>query len=271
MQVPLTAGKPFPIAQSDNPINYAIINESLARKLWPNQSAIGNTFYVKDPRMKETDPPRKLVVHGVSKDFHANGPIAKTNDAVFTQFYRGEGGMGMTFLLVRDHSGVPSFKSINDAVHRANPRMALYFPSTIKSQIELTLSPIRMTTDLTTVFSLSALILGIVGIYGLTVSELLQSRRELGIRLALGSPTGRLWLKFAGSHIATVLAGSLAGLVGASLVAQTIASLLHGVHPHHASAYLSITLLTLVISTLACLPSYFQLRKIDPIDCLRST
>ncbi len=94
--------------------------------------------------------------------------------------------------------------------------MAVYFPSTIKRQIDLMLNSVRMTADLTTVFAFAAVLLGAIGVYSLTVTQVLQSAREFGIRMALGAEPQRLWRDFTRGHLLTVLIGVILGLVGAS-------------------------------------------------------
>jgi len=270
MTVPFVAGNRFPkLIQDDSP-NYAIINESLAKTLWPGEDPLQRAFYVRYSWMSVEEPPRQLRVHGVVGDFQANGPTAKTNNAIFTPFNPRSGNVAMAFLFARDHQGVPTFKSLNDAVHRADPRVALFFPSTIKGQIDLMLSSVRMTTDLTAIFAMAALLLGAIGIYSITVTQVIQSSRDFGVRMALGAEPGRLWRDFTRGHFITVLIGVLLGLIGAGFAVRTISALLHGVSPYHVGTYGSVALGILLVAVLACVPSLFRLKRINPADCLRS-
>ena len=277
LKVPFVAGKMYPRKNpADGPV-YCVINESLAAKLWPGQDALQRVVYTRYPFMKETDPAVRLIVCGVVRDFQATGPTAKTNDAIFTPFAEEDvvsGGRPIfsqgVFLVVRDQGGVPDFRSLTDAVHRADSRITLYFPSTIKGQIDLMLSSMRMTKDLTTVFAAAAVLLCAIGVYSLSVAQVLQSSREFGIRMALGAEPQRLWRDFSKGHLLATLIGVGLGLVGASQVVRVLGSLLYGVNPYSPSTYVIVAAAILLVATLACIPSLFRLKRINPADCLRS-
>lgn len=268
--VPFVTGEDFPANPSDEGPPYAIINASLAEKLWPRQGPLGRTLFVSYPKMRKGTPPVQLIVRGVVADFQADGPRAKTNDAIFTPYLHREGALSALNIYVRDHSGVPTVRSVNDTVHRAEPQEALYFPSTVKAQIDLTLNSVRMTMDLTSVFAAAAVLLCAIGIYSLTVTQVLQSSRDFGIRMALGAEPGRLWRYFTRSHLVTALTGVALGLVGASQLVRVLQSLLYGVNPYHPATYAGVASAIVLVAVLACVPSLFRLRRINPADCLRS-
>jgi len=270
--VPFIAGADFPEESPEGGVTAAIINASLARKLWPGLDPMNRTFFVRYPQpdADKTDPPLQVEVRGVVQDFQANGPRARSNDAIFTPFLKRRGVWATAIFYVRDHAGVPTFRAVNDAVHRADSRLAVYFPATIKQQIDLQLSSLHMTTDLTTVFSVAAVLLCAVGVYSLTVAQVLQSSREFGIRMALGAESQRLWRDFTRGHLATALVGVALGLVGASQVVRVLGTMLFGVDPHSVMTYAGVALAILIVAVLACIPSLFRLKRINPADCLRS-
>jgi predicted permease len=272
LDVPFVTGEMFPEKLPDEAPDYVVINESLARKLWPGQDPLQRTLYVRsrDPWMKQDESPRKVIVHGVVRDFQASGPTAKTNDLIFAP-YRAKGGTGSSiFLFVRDRAGLPAFRSLNDAVHRAEPRESLYFPSTIAAQIDTMLSSVRLTAHLTTLFAAAAVLLCAIGVYSLTVAQVLQSSREFGIRMALGAEPRQLWTGFTRVHLLTALVGVGLGLVGASQVVRVLSSLLYGVDPRSVATYAGVALAILAVAALACVPSLFRLKRINPAECLRS-
>ena len=268
--VPFVAGATYP---KDNPEGgpvYAVINESLAAKLWPGEFPLQRTLYVRTTAMQETDPPMQLTVCGVVRDFQASGPLAKVNDCIYTPFTVAGGVTSTAFLYVHDHAGVPSAPALTATVHRVNPQLTLYFPSTIAAQIETQLSSVRLTSSLTTLFAGAAALLCAIGIYSLTVAQVLQSSRDFGIRMALGAIPRQLWLHFTRGHLLAALIGVVFGLMGASQVVRVLGSLLYGVDPHSITAYSGVALAILVVAALACIPSLFRLRRINPADCLRS-
>lgn|GEM_PF-1193103 len=270
LDVPFLQGEPF---KGDIPLEgqiHAVINDTLARRLWPDGNVLERRLFLRFSWMKETDFPIEVVVRGVVRDFQACGPTAKSNDAIFFPFSLEWGAGAGVHFVVRDRAGIPSARSLTDAIHRADPRTSLYYPSTIKGQIDLVLSSMHMTADLTTVFALAALLLGAIGVYSLTISQVLQSSREFGIRMALGAEPRQLWMGFTKGHMITALIGVAVGLIGASQLVRVLESLLFGIDPYNVATYAGVAFAILAVSALACLPSLFGLRRINPADCLRS-
>jgi predicted permease len=268
--VPFVAGSDFPEQSPEEGVPYAIINASLANKLWPGQDPMNRAFFVRYPDAAKTDPPMQLVVHGVVRDFQANGPRARSNDAIFMPYLKRRMVWATAIFYLRDRAGVPTFRAVNDAVHRADPRLAVYFPATVRQQIELMLNSVRMTTDLTSIFAAAAVLLCVIGVYSLTVAQVLQSSREFGIRMALGAEPKHLWVHFTRGHLIAALIGVALGLVAASQVVRVLGALLYGVDPYNVPTYVGVALTILVVAGLACIPSLFRLKRINPADCLRS-
>lgn len=271
LDVPFVHGETFP---ENPPVEaadaMAVINASLAERLWPGEDPIGRRLYARFTWMKPEQPPLSFVIRGVVRDFQANGPTARTNDAIFFPFTMKWGAGASVHFVVRDRTGVPPTRAIMDALHRTDSRITLYYPSTVKEQMYLMLSSLHMTTDLTTVFAVAALLLGAIGVYSLTVTQVMQSARDFGIRLALGGEPWRLWRRFARGHFVTALIGVIIGLAGATQVARVVGSLLFGVSSYGAETYATVAAAILAVAVLACVPSLFRLRRINPADCLRS-
>ena len=269
LEVPFVAGEDFVADLPDDGLPDAILTESLARRLWPGQDPLHRTLFLRDPSMKVGEPPVQLTVRGIVKDFQANGPRALTNDAIYLPFQKKWQGYTMQ-IFVRDKAGIASAQAISDAVHRGEMGASLYFPSTLKRQIDLVLSSVRMTADLTLLFAMAAVLLCAIGVYSLTMAQVLQSSREFGIRMALGAEPKRLWKDFTRWHLVTVLAGVALGLVGATQVVRVLNALLYGVDPRSLLTYGGVALAILIVAVLACIPSLFRLKRINPADCLRS-
>lgn len=267
LDVPFVAGEMFPREISPDGLKYVVINESLANALWPGEDPLQRTLYVRYQWMKETDATKQVTVYGVVRDYQASGPTAKTNDLIFAPY---TGTRSAVFLFVRDKGGLPTFRSLNDAVHRAEPREALYFPSTIAEQIGMILSSVNLTTHVTSLFAAAAVLLCAIGVYSLTVTQVLQSAREFGIRMALGAEPGQLWRRFSWGHLMTTLIGVGLGLIGMSQLVRVLNVLLFGVDPYSPDIYIGVAVAILTVAALACIPSLFRLKRINPAECLRS-
>ena len=88
--------------------------------------------------------------------------------------------------------------------------------------------------------------------------------------MALGAEPRQLWLYFTRGHLLAALIGVAFGLVGATQVVRVLGSLLYGVDPHSAPTYAGVAVAIMVVAALACIPSLFRLKRINPADCLRS-
>jgi len=265
--VPFLAGQTFPRAVTATTPNYVVIDESMAARLWPRSDPIGRALYLRFRWMDPTDPTVRAVVRGVVRDFQAAGPMASQNDCIYLPMTLWV--PGNMFFMAGGNGRVPNGKEISDAVARADPRVASYFPDSIRHQIDMTLGSVHLTTALTTIFALAAGLLCALGVYSITVSQIMQRSREFGIRLTLGIGPARLWARFVGGHLVTVLSGILIGLVAAFVVVRFFQALLFGIGDHDPLTFAGVGLVILVISGLASVPSLFRLRRIQPADCLR--
>ncbi len=268
--VPFVEGNTLPRENPDDGPVYGVINESLAQKIWPSQDPLQRVLYIRFSGAPASAPSIPIVVCGVVRDFQVSGPVARNNDFILTPLMPRSFVRPGQFIFVRDRIGVPNVRSIRDAVHRADSRLSFYFPSTLGRVIDIMLSSMHMTANLTTVFAAAAVLLCSIGVYSLTVTQVLQSSREFGIRMALGTEPQRLWVHFTCGHLLTTLIGVLIGLFGASQVARVFSPLLFGVDPYSVSTYAMVAFTILLVATLACIPSFFRLRRINPAKCLRS-
>ncbi|MDB6126741.1 MAG: transporter ATP-binding protein [Verrucomicrobia bacterium] len=263
---PFLEGETFSRDEKPDGPAYVIINATLAHRIRPGESALGREVYGRggDPKQK----PMKVTVRGVVRDFQAAGPKAAVNDFMFLSL---KGGIApASFLYVRGRQAHPRAEEVREAAKRVDPRMAIYFPNTLQEVIDTELSSVHLTTRLTLVYALAAVLLCAVGVYSITVSQILQRSREFGIRLALGIAPRPLWVRFATSHLLMAGLGVGCGLVAAALVARVLQSLLFGVQPTDPITFVCVAIGILVVSAIACIPSLFRLERINPAECLRS-
>ncbi|MDB6167672.1 MAG: hypothetical protein JWM88_536 [Verrucomicrobia bacterium] len=264
--LPFVAGETFSRDEkADGPL-CVVINASLAARLWPGQSALGRELYGRGPNPKQ--PPMKCVVRGVVRDFQAAGPKVANNDLLFFSI---RGGIApASFLYARGVQAPPTGDDIRKAAARVDPRMGIYFQSTVQKVIDIELSSVHLTTKITLVYALAAVLLCAIGVYSITVSQILQRNREFGIRMALGIEAHALWVRFARAHLLTAAVGVLLGLAGALAAVRVLHSLLFGINERDPLTYSVVAVVILVVSALACVPSFFRLQRINPAECLRS-
>src|SRR5690606_1299976 len=140
-------------------------------------------------------PLMPLVIRGVVSDYQASGPKSPVNDFVFLSFRGGFYPAG--FLFTRGEPAVPTLAMVRAAADRVDPRIILYFTGSLdKNTLAIELSSVHLTTRLALVYALAALFLCAVGVYSITVAQVVQRSREFGIRLALGIEPRALWQRF---------------------------------------------------------------------------
>src|SRR6185312_4165519 len=187
---------------------------------------------------------------------------AAVNDLIYSSI---KAGMPTsTFLYIRGERAPPSLDDVRHAVQTVDPRIGVYFATSVQKVIDIELSPVRLTTQLTSVYAIAAVLLCAVGVYSITVSQILQRNREFGIRMALGIAPKPLWIRFTRGHLITSGLGVVVGLVAAAAVAKVMQALLFGVTPRDPATFGLVALAILLVSALACVPSFFRLQQINP-------
>jgi predicted permease len=270
LEIPLLQGRAFEDRDTASSPAVAIVSESLARKYWPGESAVGK-------RLKPNFAGSSwCVVVGVVADVRHWGSdvaIEPTAYYPYTQIPDSmrpliEANMGIalrTSLAQRD-----LLRSINAAVAAINQNVPVYDVKTMDSMLTDAGSLRNFDLWLLGAFSLLALSLAAVGVYAVMAYSVSQRTREIGIRIALGAHSRdvlRLILRQGGG---LAIAGSLIGVAGAFLLRKIMASLLYGLSANDPLILSVVPCVMVVVLLLACWLPARRAAKIDPIVALRS-
>jgi putative ABC transport system permease protein len=261
MRIPLRAGRDFdshdamPSAQK-----VAVINETMARRLWPGRPAVG--------RIMSTG----------GGDFEIIGVASDVKHAALEESSGGEmyllgaqNGWSTEDLVVRTKASLASLvPAVRGVLRGLDARMPVDSCRSLGQIVDKAVSPRRFIVTLMGLFSALALILASVGVYGVISYAVTQRTAELGIRLALGATTrGILWLViFQGMR--PVALGLLIGLGGAAALTQIARSLLFGVSATDPLTFAANGLLFVGVGLLACWLPARRAAKVDPIVALRN-
>ena len=263
MRLPLVEGRDFDEREREGVTPEAvIINETLARRLWPNESPVGKLMGL------GRDLKDAMMVVGVARDSKVRTLGEEPRNLIYVsvdQTYRG--GMAMVVRTPGEGSGV--IEGIRQAVKEIDPRMPLYKVMTIEQHLTWAFWAQNMAASLATAFGLLALVLAAVGIYGVVSYTVARRTREIGIRVALGAQARDILRIVLSQGMLLTLVGLGAGLVAAFWLAQRLTSLLYGLNPGNPATYILVALLLACVALLACLVPARRATKVDPMEALR--
>ncbi|HVZ22007.1 MAG TPA: FtsX-like permease family protein, partial [Vicinamibacterales bacterium] len=236
-----------------------VVTASLANRLWHGGNPLGE---------KITTPALKGIVVGVSSDFMYGSLLEPAMGTVVTAYHRNTGYLGQW--VIRADNALALAGAVEQAVRTAVPDVASVQVQTGRDVVAQDLGQQRVGAWFFSGFGLVALILGVGSVFGL-VAYLAESRqREFGVRLALGATASRLMTHGLGAALVPVAVGVVIGLGLSALVAQLFTSALVGVGALDPWAYSAIAAAMLAGAALAALMAAWRLRRIAPIDALRS-
>jgi predicted permease len=275
IRIPLKSGRDFDVSDTRNNALVAIVNETLARTAWPNESAIGKRFACCESGPKgRTDDPVWHEVIGVAADVRAWGldrqfqpefyiPLAQMPPSAWDW-------IGRTMdLVVRTKGRAVPVSELRAAVASVAPGVPMYQVSTMQQKISATLQQSRFETFLLTIFAAAALLLATVGVYGVLSFTVTQRTRDIGIRMALGATQAHVMRDVLAYGMRLTALGVVLGFAGALSGTRVLASLLYGVHPTDALTFAAVSSLLVVVALVASYLPARRAARVDPMVALR--
>ncbi len=269
---PLVAGRDFTWTDLYQKLPVAIISENFAREYWDSPSAaLGKRI-----RIASTDEWREII--GVAANVYMDGVNKKTPSAVYWPTLRvnfeGEKHSVASYIVFgirSSRAGTESFlKEVREAVSAVNPNLPLSRVNTLGFYYRQSMARTSFTLIMLAVAGAMALLLGVVGIYGVIAYSVSQRTREIGVRMALGAQTQSLTAMFVRHGLILTGIGIAFGLTAASIVMRLMSSLLFRVNPVDPLTYAAVTLGLIATAFIA---SYIPSRRaasVDPVDALRA-
>jgi predicted permease len=247
----------------------ALVNETMARTLWPGVDPIGRRF-----RMASSTAPWATVV-GVVRDVRSTGigePPGPEFYVPHAQFLRFGGWLPRYLTLVVRTAGDPAAlaASVRRALQAADPELAVAEVRTMRQVVDRSVARPRFTMLLLSGFGGMALLLAAVGVYAVISYSVAQRTRELGIRVALGAQRRDVLGLVVRQGIGLAAAGVAVGLVGALATSRLLRSLLFGVSPVDPLTFAVIPLLLLAVALLASVLPARRATRVSPIAALRA-
>jgi len=258
--VPIVSGRDFSADEGRQGRRVAIVNETLARRYWPDGSAVGRRIH-----LGEFDQPDYEIV-GVARD-HA---VRSAGEAPrpYLHLPAGEGtGIG---LIVRTSTPAASaLPALRQALWALEPDIVFSEDVRASEVAEATMAPTKIGAGLIGAFGALALLLAAVGLYGVIAYSVSLRTREVGVRMAVGASRGRIVLMVLAQGLRLAAIGTLAGTAVALASARVLASLLYGISPFDPAAYGIACGALLTVACLANLAPAVVASRIDPLRALR--
>jgi putative ABC transport system permease protein len=256
LKIPLLEGRDLDPSDRDHPGN-ALISLQTARAAWPGEDPVGKTF----------DSEGTHTVVGVVADARVND-LKKTANMVYLPYW--ENPRWRLFFLVR--SSLPASAladSIRGVIWNADPQVAIPVLKSLDALVDDSVATDRFQTLLLSSFGIAALLLALLGVYGVLAYSVSLRQQEFGIRIALGSGKAALMRLVVRQASYPVMAGVLVGLGGAFVATRSVQSLLYQTQTTDPAAIAASILLLMATAALAVILPAHRAAAVDPMEVLR--
>jgi predicted permease len=264
---PLLRGRFFSIGDGPTAAPVAIVNDAMARRSWRGHDPVGRRIKF-GPR--ESDGPWYTVV-GVVRDMRRQGLEREALPQVFVSLAQNPPSRNVGFF-IRTSSDDPLAMAgaLREAARRAEKNAAIYGVAPLEQRLGTYLTQRRFQTSLLIGFSVVALLMAAVGIYGLIQYSIATRTKEIGLRMAIGARPSDIFRMTIREGLMLSLTGVVIGLVGAWWLGGAVSSLLFGVTANDPMTFTIVSFLLTAVATAAC---YFPARRamrLDPLLALRA-
>ncbi|HVT40261.1 MAG TPA: ABC transporter permease [Gemmatimonadaceae bacterium] len=274
LKVPLVRGRGFDTRDDAKAPGVVVINETMARQIWPGEDAVGKRITtnatVIGPLGRRIVPGNEFAVVGVVRDIKNASLRSGTEPAVY--FTVRQFPFRKLSIVVRGRGSVNASQLddlLRTEVHKLDPTLPLADVKPMARVLAASVDPPRFIMLVMSLFAALAVTLAAVGIYGILTYAVTNRRREIGIRLALGAQSATMLRMVLREGLSLALLGCVIGVAGALASGRAIAGLLYGVTPWDPPTVVAVTMIVLVVAFAACLVPGWRAAAEDPAEVLR--
>jgi len=264
LRIPIIEGREFTDQDRAGSKLVAIVNERLAKQLWPGVSAVGQLLSV--PFWHDPRPPVEII--GVARDTKHRSLLAEMPMLIYLPEFQSYDGRATLVARTSDDPAklIPTIRS---EVAALDKELSLHSVKTMSEQIQSTLWQQHTAAGLIGVFGLLALALSAIGIYGVIAHIVGQRTREIGIRMALGANSRVVRRMIVKQGLTLAVTGVFLGLAAAFVLTRLMNSLLYGVSATDPLTYVFASMVLLGTALGACLVPARRATRVDPMIALR--
>ena len=267
MGIPIIKGRDFDDRDKHGSTPVIIITETFARQYFPNEDPIGKRIHPGISTYENEDSGMKEVV-GVVGDVRNRNLSTESKPAYYVA--QTQVPFGQMVAVVKTAVEPRSLISVaTKEVAAMDQDVPLFGVKTMEEYLSASVAAPRFSTTLLSIFAGVALVLTIVGLYGVMSYSVAQRTNEIGIRMALGAQARDVMLMIVKQGSVLILLGLGIGLVGAYALTRVISSLLFGVTAKDPFTFAAVAVLLAIVALLACYIPALRATKVDPMDALR--
>lgn len=262
MGVELQTGRALSWSDDANGTQVAIVNRTFADRYWPDEDPTGKRITV----VSRGGPTSREVV-GVVSDVRHAGLASQPKVEVYVPF--AQDAWAFAKVVLRTAEGADAAQTVKAELAQLDSGLPIGPVMSIEQVVLRWLAPLRFQMVLVGLFSLSALVLAALGIYGVISYVVSLRTNEIGVRMALGANNGRVFGSVVGQGMMLATVGALVGIVAAFWTTRFLSSLLFEVSPTDPMVFLSASALVLAVALLGSTLPARRAVQVDPVEALR--
>jgi putative ABC transport system permease protein len=262
MGIPLLAGRFFEWTDRPDSAKVAIVNDAFARQFFPRGDAVGKRVIL------DAGFPWTGEIVGVVGNFREANLAEEPRRELFTA-YSQTTIPGTTLVVRSTGSTADVLSAVRGAIAAVDPEVAFYNVRTMRQQVAESVAQPRLRSALLAVFSMVALILASLGVYGVIACSVAERKREMGIRIALGAHPSVVRNMVLGQGLKLTAIGLALGLAGAAAATRLIEGFLYDVSPSDPFTYAATCAVFIVVALAASYLPARRAMRVDPISVLR--
>ena len=265
LEIPLLSGRLFDSRDTKDSLHVAVVSKSLADEKWPNQNPIGRTVEFGN---MDGDP-RLLTIVGVVGDMRDRRLESAPRPTIYVDYrQRPVAAQRFTIVMLAPSKPDAVLTSAREIVGSLDPDVPPRF-STFSNTFAASLGARRFSLLLVGIFSATALLLAMAGIYGVTAYTVAQRTREIGVRMALGASRAIVLGMVLKQGVITGVLGVGAGILGSLVLTRWLQSQLFGVSATDPATFAGVALVLILVSLAACWIPGRRAARVDPMVALR--
>jgi predicted permease len=261
--VAIAEGRGFTNDDRPDTPRVAVVNETLARRFWPGESAIGKVFHTRGGE----GPAFRIV--GVSAD-HKVLTLSE-RPTPFLHVARSQRPGSYSAIVARTRGDAAALlRDMRRALVGLDPNVVFIENQTMEAEVDATLLPMRVSAWLVSGVGMAAMLLAAIGLYGVIAYSVACRTREIGIRIALGARRGMVVRMVMRQGLAVALAGLMVGCVLAAATARAIAGVLYGITAADPVSWLAAAAVLIAVAAVANAIPAARAARVQPIQALRT-